>query len=342
MKAQFQDNPKQHISKLNIIMVCILVLSIVMILGGVIAGIKWIHISGLILGLLTGLCLIARYARTVYHRKGLGTLLLLGMIVAEFLTVQYTIKSAKETMIPVYEFTSGQIVAIQKADVDGSYLITVQNEAGKERLYFVTNDTQISSELKEGCMDSCFSERNILNKVRFDPSTQKISLQTKDGSRVKGRKIEKMILTSEFEENCMTLSDGTTVNLEKSASSAMYSLENETKLLEVKVIDATNGGDKDIRPVVQHAISAYYQGEKPLFEVKEELELAYQDYLKMSSDPVPGPYRRIELNRYFSDVTSSQIDVTTEFRRTINFESNPQISVVTFDGQTGKVIRTTN
>ena len=342
MKTQSQDNPKQHISKLNIIMVCILALSIVMILGGVIAGIKWIHISGLILGLLTGLYLIARYARTVYHRKGLGTLLLLGMIAAEFLTVQYAIKSAKEPMIPVYEFTSGQIVAIQKTDVDGTYLIAVRNEAGKERPYFVTNDTQISSELKAECMDSCFSERNILNKIRFDPSSQKSSLQTKDGSRVKGRKIEKMILVSEFEENCMTLSDGTTVNLEKSAFSAIYSLKHGTKLLEVKVIDTINESDKDIKPVVQHAISAYYQSEKPLFEVKEELELAYQDYLKTSSDPVPGPYRRIELDRYFSNVTNSQIDVTTELRRTINFESNPQISVVTFDGQTGEAMGTTN
>lgn len=167
----------------------------------------------------------------------------------------------------------------------------VRTEMDKEIGFFITDKTDVFSFTPDVIVDD-FKNGSFVNvMVSVERKNLRHSLTTKNNQNITAYNAEQIQITGFLTEETATLSDGTRLDIWNYLDDCLYTLQNGTELMRVSNVTGPNnvyvGGIEsfdNLGPAAQSNILKFYEEQGLLYDIQDELEKAYDAYLK-KEDP---------------------------------------------------------
>lgn len=240
---------------------------------------------------------------------------------------------------------TGKVVEIKIDEEIGVTSFVVRTESNKDIGFFITDETNVFS----------FADRMIANEFKKGSFNDVIvsikhknagySLTTKTNKEITAYNAKEIEITGFLTSEIAFLGDGTNVYIWKDHYDFVYKLQNGIELLRIAELVGPNniyvGGIEsfdDLEENAQSNVLKYYKKQGLLYDIQDELEKAYDGYLKkedaskfdsyfISQDIAPTASN--EYIMYFLTSTLLPIDGRNSYEHRIG---------AAFNRKTGKVI----
>lgn len=181
---------------------------------------------------------------------------------------------------------SGEVVEVHGGGAEGAFTLVVRTEDGEEAGVLMTEETSVLSWVKGFDEKAYQGEPRVGAMLTAKCGRGGQSLTTEAGRALTAYPASEVEITGVLLPEAEVLADGTRVNVWGISSGTAYKLEDGTELLREREpsgpANVYVGGVEsfdDLGAAAQERVLAYYKAQGLLYDVREELEQAYADYL---------------------------------------------------------------
>lgn len=182
---------------------------------------------------------------------------------------------------------TGKVVEVKIDEEIGVTSFVVRTESNEEIGFFITDETNVFS----------FADRIIANDFKQGSFKDVIvsikhknvgnSLTTKTNKKITAYTANVIEITGFLTSETVTLKDGTIINIWKDSYGMVYKLQDGIELLRISKLVGPNDvyvgsieGFDDLEEKAQVNVLKYYEKQGLLYDIQNELEKAYDGYMK--------------------------------------------------------------
>lgn len=214
-----------------------------------------------------------------------------GFVIAAVLVV------AVSAVIGIWVYTTslsryvrGRIVETQVDDATGAVSLVVYTSQGEEIGLQLSGKTSIFSFFDQYSAKDLEAGK-ITDPLRISAEVQnaKTTMFNQDGEKIPAYPAQYVQVEAYLRQDTICLGDGTQLERWQKVRETVYALPNGPDLVEefdLSTLDASTGGIGSLDQLSQETwnnIAAYYEKQKPSYDLQTELEAAYQSYLQEGS-----------------------------------------------------------
>ena len=181
---------------------------------------------------------------------------------------------------------SGEVVEVHGGGAEGAFTLVVRTEDGEEAGILMTEETSVLSWVNGFDEEAYRGEPRVGAMLTAKCGRVGQTLTTDGGGALTAYPASEVEITGVLRPEAEVLADGTRVNVWGISSGTAYKLEDGTELLREREpsgpANVYVGGVEsfdDLGAAAQERVLAYYKAQGLLYDVREELEKAYADYL---------------------------------------------------------------
>lgn len=181
---------------------------------------------------------------------------------------------------------SGEVVEVHGGGAAGAFSLVVRTQDGEEAGILMTEETSVMSWVKGFDEEAYRVEPRVGAMLTAMCGRVGQALTTDDGREVTAYPAGEVEITGVLLPEAEALADGTRVNVWEISRGTAYKLEDGVELLRVREPTGPDnvhvGGAEsfdDLNAAAREQVLAYYRAQGQLYDVREELEKAYADYL---------------------------------------------------------------
>lgn len=182
---------------------------------------------------------------------------------------------------------SGKVIEAKVDEEMGVISFVVHTETNKDIGIFISDETDVFS-FADGMIADEFKKGSFIDViVSVEHENSRRSLTTKNNQEITAYNAKHIQITGFLTSETATLSDGSNIDIWNYFYDFVYTLQNGTELLRIRNLTGPNnvyvGGIESFDDLGEEARSnvlKFYENQGLLYDIQDELEKAYDGYLK--------------------------------------------------------------